>query len=453
MNDKERTKIFKWCHDRVALEAMIALTYLRKSLVNLYSNELNRSGVHLNGIDDTEQVKSLQDESALLSNFISELEGSIESSIIVSLKRKGITFNHIRYTGFDNEYVKSCKPIFNELVSVQLSVNTKTLLKIPLTKTYKYSKITTLGGKFYNIYGHSKAIDNVRLLRDFNIWIDSYRTLNYGLYDVYLESITQKLVDEGIPNIKIDDFIIFDFGRSHIRQWICRFSEGDTFKFEDLVKQSNKLTESQLEIEYQTILNRLKTLSYDSLQLYNRENNNFDNLTSLDSYSIVDEVLEVKKRDTWFKEIKLGKGVTLMPASHENSVNNYNRFNEVNIKSRDQKPSRLGSNMVIGDIMLRINRTYHNNFIGHFNSADISMYSDYEDHKTCLDIIGHSFVTIRKPLEIDGVRVKVYDSLLLSPASKKSLKELGSLYNLKMGKIELPDASMIENMHILAYEN
>lgn len=169
-------------------------------------------------LDDSELTKSIMDENAYLNYSISELEGSIEPSIIASMKRKGITFNHIRYTGFDNEYVKSDKPNLNELVSVQISVNTKTRLKIPLTRVYKYSKITTLGGRFYDIYGYSKVIDNTRLLRDFNILIDSYRTFYYGLYDAHLESIVQKLIDEGVPNIKVDDFIIFDFGRSHIRQ-------------------------------------------------------------------------------------------------------------------------------------------------------------------------------------------------------------------------------------------
>jgi len=403
-------------------------------------------------LDDTELMKSIQDESAYLNNSISELEGSIEPSIIASLKRKGVTFNHIRYTGFDNEYVKSNKSNYNELVSVQLSVNTKTRLKIPLTRIYKYSKITTLKGKFYDIYGYSNVIDNERLLRDFNIWIDSYRTFNYGLYDTFLESITQKLIDEGVPNIKVDDFIIFDFGRSHIRQWIRRFSKGDTFKFEDLVKQSNRLTDSQLEEEYQTILVRLKTLSYDSLIPYSRDNNNFENLTTLDSYTVVDSIDEVKKSDIW-DELGLSKKVTLMPNPHEDSVNNYNRINKHDIDSREVKLSSLKSKIALRDMTLNINRIYQNNFIGHFNSADISMYSDYDVYKTCLDIIKHSFVTIRKPLEIDGVRVKVYDSLLLSPASKKSLKELGLLYDLKMGKVELPDPSMIENMHFLAYEN
>lgn len=403
-------------------------------------------------LDDTELMKSIQDESAYLSNSISELEGSIEPSIIASLKRKGITFHHIRYTGFDNEYVKSNKPNINELVSVQLSVNTKTRLKIPLSRTYKYSKITTLGGKFYDIYGYSNVIDNERLLRDFNIWIDSYRTFNYGLYDTHLESITQKLIDKGVPNIKVDGFIIFDFGRSHIRQWIRRFSKGDTFKLEDLVKQSNRLTGSQLEEEYQGILVMLKTLSYGSLIPYNRDNNNFENLTTLDNYSVVDSVEEVKKSDIW-DELELSRKVTLMRSSHEDSVKNYNRINKLDVNSRNVKLSSLKSKIVLRDITLNLNRMYQNNFIGHFNSADISMYSDYENHKTDLDIIRSSFVTIRKPLDIDGVRVKVYDSLLLSPASKKSLKELGSLYDLKMGKVELPDLSMIEKMNVLAYED
>lgn len=215
-------------------------------------------------------------------------------------------------------------------------------------------------------------------------------------------------------------------------------------------------------MEYQSIIARLKVLAYDSLIPYNKDNNNFDNLTALDDYNVVDSVDEVKKSDVWW-ELEVGNKVTLMPNPHKQSVGNYNKTNKANktnktnktnkIDVREVKLSSLKSKMALRYMILNVNRAYQNNFIGHFNSADISMYSDYEDHKLHLDVIRHSFVTIRKPLEIDGVRVKVYDSILLSPASKKSLKELGSLYDLKMGKVELPDPSMIENMHILAYEN
>lgn len=69
----------------------------------------------------------------------------------------------------------------------------------------------------------------------------------------------------------------------------------------------------------------------------------------------------------------------------------------------------------------RISVTYitNNYLIAHLTNADLSMLSDFDKIKHELNIVHKSFVTLNKPILIDGVRVFVRDTMLISPAGKK----------------------------------
>ena len=90
-----------------------------------------------------------------------------------------------------------------------------------------------------------------------------------------------------------------------------------------------------------------------------------------------------------------------------------------------------------------------NFLLGHYNSADLSMLSDFESFKHELDIVNKVFVTLRKPILINGINVIVRDTMLLAPGGNKSLKNIGGLYNIN--KIDI--GNNINNMKVFLKEN
>jgi hypothetical protein len=80
--------------------------------------------------------------------LLSEIYDKVDPSIKYHLTRKGVTVVQNIYTGFDTEYflveddIRMTKR--NKLISVQLSVNTRSYLKIPLNTDYVVGSINTL---------------------------------------------------------------------------------------------------------------------------------------------------------------------------------------------------------------------------------------------------------------------------------------------------------------------
>src|SRR6266516_2277539 len=92
-------------------------------------------------------------ESDLMVNFeelTKNIFSRIDPSIRIKLQKRGISVIQNIYTGFDTEY-KCIKPGYNDLISVQLAVNTKNLLKIPKYSEYELSTLDTLTGEVYKL--------------------------------------------------------------------------------------------------------------------------------------------------------------------------------------------------------------------------------------------------------------------------------------------------------------
>lgn len=53
--------------------------------------------------------------------------------------------------------------------------------------------------------------------------------------------------------------------------------------------------------------------------------------------------------------------------------------------------------------------------------------------KSCLNIVNKSFVTLGKPIVIEGVNVYIRDTFLLAPQKVRSLEALGKLYESELG--------------------
>ena len=67
--------------------------------------------------------------------------------------------------------------------------------------------------------------------------------------------------------------------------------------------------------------------------------------------------------------------------------------------------------------------------LAHYNAADFSLLSDFNELKKKLSVVNKSFVSLGKPLKFDGSYVYFRDTMLLAPAGMNSLKELSKLYS------------------------
>src|SRR5690348_12537646 len=79
-----------------------------------------------------------------------ELYTKIDPSIRIKTRNRGLSLIQNIYSGYDSEYkAKDAKN--NDLLSVQLAVNTKTLLKVPNNKLYSLSALNTLTDDSYEL--------------------------------------------------------------------------------------------------------------------------------------------------------------------------------------------------------------------------------------------------------------------------------------------------------------
>jgi hypothetical protein len=150
------------------------------------------------------------------------------------------------------------------------------------------------------------------------------------------------------------------------------------------------------------------------------------------------------------KDIYEGEGKYLKDLDLSEKINDLERFNDVeriyvesneniendNNKKIDNKKYRRSYNQSISHLRISVTKKVNNYFIGHLTNADLSMLNDFDDIKHELDIVNKSFVTLRKPLLIEGVNVIIRDTMLLAPGSRKSLDAIGKMYN-NLGKIDI----------------
>lgn len=186
------------------------LTILERGLMN--ADQIYEEGRSIELVDFGDLV---EDYKELIRIIMSKIEPSIKHK----LRKGGVSIIHNTYTGYDSEYQnKDLK--YNELLTVQLAVNTRIMLKIPMVKDYDFSKIDTLSGKMYKVSVNydSTSIDYTHILSSINNLVNNIREMKYKNYDYSLNKIIKHLKDKQIPyNIQEErSSIQFSFDRTLI---------------------------------------------------------------------------------------------------------------------------------------------------------------------------------------------------------------------------------------------
>ena len=143
------------------------------------------------------------------------LHAGIDPSLRSHLSKRGVSIMQNIYTGFDTEY-KNIDIKWNKLLSVQLAVNTRTALKLPLIEDYKLSSLEASTGERYAIKLGSYL--NSSLILDYiNKSIKYIRDLKFGIYDNSIKKLIDGLKID-TPFVEKDDSVYFLFERTGIKQ-------------------------------------------------------------------------------------------------------------------------------------------------------------------------------------------------------------------------------------------
>src|SRR5437762_2302733 len=139
-----------------------------------------------------------------------EVYSKLDSSIRTKLQKKGITVMQNIYTGFDTEY-KNIDLKYNKLLSIQMAVNTKILLKLPIVdEDYYFSSVETLTGKVNPINCASEKIKYENILDEINISIKEVRMLKYKSVCKDEESKNNTKYIKPITEIEIEKPQVFE---------------------------------------------------------------------------------------------------------------------------------------------------------------------------------------------------------------------------------------------------
>jgi hypothetical protein len=414
----------------------------------------------------------IEDMRADLKNLILKLYSRLDPSIRLKIQKRGVTVIQNIYTGYDSEYVlKDARKHLNKLLSVQLALNTRTIIKIPLYEPYEISYIHPLTSSIYKFYqiqslnnsvptlenGTATAVSDIDedshscdctgsiltekdqnsnsksqqierieleiLQKSIRNTIDLIRELKYSNHDNFLLELIDTLKQsKGITYFEDEekDQIVFALPRTPILKKVLYPDENPQFvySFENLVKTSNLLANSSLIESYSNFILELKSA-----------------MPSLQS--------QAEKE----KENSFGGDLRSINSSLSSPLGTTKVESEI-IKSRQRTTYKIGSYLGESDPTekLSVSRVKNNYFCSHLTNADLSILTDFTTLKENLDIIQKSFVTLGKPLQIDNSSVYIRDTMLLAPAGNRSLESLGKLYSCKKLDISLEEK---ENMDML----
>ena len=188
-----------------------------------------------------------------------DLSGSLDNSIRVKLRKRGISFSQNIYCGFDTEY-KNIDPLHNKLLSAQLAVNTQTILKIPLSEEYNFGIVNSQTGEITpdeSVY--AKGFSTVSVLKMIRSSLKIYRDIKYPKYDESLNQLITGLIRDGVNYITASETKIFIFPNTPSKEYFKRTLDG-VYSLQELVSTAKTLVHDDLSLEFKTVVEKLKRI-------------------------------------------------------------------------------------------------------------------------------------------------------------------------------------------------
>ena len=365
--------------------------FLLINLIYLANLVLKRD---VNNTFDEEGLDTLAD----LGNLKLKLMSFLDPYLRLQIQKRGITLIQNTYVGYDTEYInKDHKKFLNQIVSAQLAIQSRTLIKIPLYKTHDISYAHPLTSEVTTYYKPSN-----------NDWgnksnPECKKTDSDSESETWSEmTILNQALKDCVVKIRCTLFSSIDgINRKITERLHC--IEGISF-FEDLKKDH--------------IVFALPLTDVNSRIFYPR------------TLALTDVVDEVKKMSLSHERSEFCKIV--QEISSVEGVNKLEKLRTWYDFSKSKPRSRTTISFSIDD-KVSLNLIKNQYICSHYNASDISILTDFSDYKKSVNIVAKSFVTLGKPLLVEGVNVYIRDTILLTPQKAKSLNNLGKLYDQELG--------------------
>nr|ALO50159.1 ORF1 [Pleospora typhicola] len=294
------------------------------------------------------------------------------------VSNRGLSIILNSLVGYDSEYeLNSSLRKTNDLLSIQLAGSTGLVLKVPLMDERPVTSNYLNSNLTDNFKGDEKKIGGI-FCTSIEKVISDIRSVSCGDNDNFIKRLNLKLETLGLKSFVIDSYKVYLLPKSEVKSFIKYTNE---YTSKDLITDS------------------------DSLNNVNNEN------SLLKIICILNEVCGIKE----------------LSSRMRNSIKN----------SSNKSLSRITYKYGVSRLSITINRIL--TICMHESAADLSMLKDFETFKENLDIVHRSFVTLGKPLILDGCKSKVHfrDTVLLAPAGVKSLAGVGSIYGDEFKKIDI----------------
>lgn len=407
------------CNSSERLEAMNYAYNLL--LLNHYSmsqtilNVVRAKGLNLQEVDE-----SFTELQVMNKHLLSKLDNSIKRHF----QKTGITVSNNIYAGFDTEY-KNINSKLNKLLSVQVSVLGNFNIKVPSLQTvYEFGQLDIDSNKFYTHEPKGKTLnyDLIKTLIQDAVNFNKHNSFSY--YISYINKLLVKMINSNLSYKVKDGFYHF---RMPMTKIISKFYRVDEYKLEQLI--NNIITIDIQDPNKEELANNLK----DLLSVDNEVEQlaiNFQNrdLTVTDNQLVIDD----------FDNI----------LNEEADVETNFKYNFINTKNK--------TGPKLEQIYLGVRNNIY--LAGHFNAADLPMFSDFEKvYKNKLDIVNKSFATLKAPIAHNYMgndkmkwNIRIHDTMLLAPPGQQKLSDLGNIY--KFPKLELTKAEY-EDMELLWIDN
>lgn len=367
--------------------------------------------------------------------------GRLEQFIKVQTQKRGISIIQNTYAGFDTEF-EHVTGFHNKLVSVQTAVQRRTIVKVPCVELldigYVHPLTSSISDTFTNkVNKHNphkytfvdeirknsfdflinKRVNNVEESKDFNdlsllnntikIGIRKVRLLLHHDIDTFNRSLIKSLCE--LKDLhRVDEFDYYVDSKRHQYVFFLPLTKVDCniefptgkFDFCDLLKMVRRSSGLDCVDVSGTLFNEY----YTQNSIVNVFRGGF--LPSCDA--------------AFVSIIKMFSQLGIINELH----NIFDFYNKSTLKRSSRTKLLLNNKQTISFSI--INNTY---IIGHYNAADLSLLSDFNDLKHKLSVVNKSFVTLGKPLMFDNTFVYIRDTMLISPGGGKSLDAIGEIYN------------------------
>ena len=359
----------------------------------------------------------------------------LDPSIRKSLQKRGITLLQNIETGFDTEYVN--QDLFtNKLLSVQLAQVVQFYLKLPLINPYELRYINPSNEAEYPVKKTNRfAYNLVEGIIDNHIVI--LRRLSFGDMDTKLLNLINLLKQEPYLFHQVtSDNIIFKLPTTPVRV-LFKLVGSEGYSLTNFLEDSVQISYKDIIIGRRAVIENIKSLIGEhSLIEASTKEPKTENRNIGDSFvnSNVDIFVNSNGNGN-------GNGNT-MSSAEENDKFGLTKIDyesdigeevRIELKSLSRKYHSLFSS----DTRISVSYALNNVLIGHHTSADLSLLKDFENFKSELDLVNKSLITLGKGFRYGNYNVIIRDTMLLAPASQKSLASIGKLYNFE--KIELSE--------------